>query len=271
MPAPASADAGLPRALAQAWGLAPTPQRGPKAELSADRIVAKAVAIADTEGLPAVTMARVAKELGFTTMSLYRHVANKDDLLQLMNDAAGADIPIPSEAEEQAAGATWRETLAEWARAARRHYLRHPWVLDIPVSGTPSMPSAVRFADWALRGMRHLPLTDAERISLLLTLSALASSFARFDVQLTRAVAEQGEQAVLGAGLDAALADVITAAGYPDMHRLISAGVYFGSAADLMQPPPGPLAAVDAPAPVIVEFEYALGLVLDGVGHRVRS
>lgn len=263
-PDPAGA---LPAVLAQAWGLARSPQRGPKPELSVESIVEAAVRVADAEGLDAVTMARVAKELGFTTMSLYRHVASKDDLVQLMNDAA-TDIDIPS--PDESADVPWRQTLADWARAVRRHYLRHPWKLDIPISGVPNMPNAVRLADWALRGLRDLPLSDAERISVLLTLSALAHAFARMDVQLMRAAREHGDERVLGVGLDRALAQVITEEKYPDIHRLIAAGAYFGEGPDGPTPEVD-LSAEDKAAPTIREFEYALTLVLEGLEARIRA
>ena len=249
--------------LAQAWGLTESSQRGPKPELSLEAIVDTSIRIADAEGLEAVTMARVAKELGFTTMSLYRHVGSKDDLLQLMNDAA-ADIPIPTEAESR--GTTWRDTLTAWTREGRRHYLRHPWKLEIPVGGVPSMPNTVRVADWALRGMRDLPITDGERISLLLTLSSLASSFARLDVELHRAVEAYGADEVVGAGFDTALAHLITKEQYPDLNRLIVAGAYFGGGEeDFANEPPDDLADEDGASPMILEFEYALALVLDGL------
>lgn len=264
---PEGADA-LPPVLAQAWGLARSGQRGPKPELSVESIVDAAVRIADAEGLDAVTMARVARDLGFTTMSLYRHVASKDDLIQLMNDAP-VDIPVPSQAES--AAHTWRETLAAWTRAVRRHYVAHPWKLEIPVSGIPTMPNTVRLADWALRGMRDLPLTDAERISLLLTLNALADAFARMDVQLHRAAQQRGAEQVLGIGLDRALAQVITAEKFPDMHRLISAGAYFGSTPEDLAQLSGEAAGGQGTSPTMVEFEYALTLVLDGLEARVRS
>lgn len=255
-----SQDGKLPRVLAQAWGLEKAAQRGPKAELSLDAIVTTAVRVADAEGLDAVTMARVARELGFTPMSLYRHVAGKDDLLQHMNDAP-LGVRVPTAADE--AGLSWRQVLENWTRALRLRFLQHPWTLDIPVAGTPSMPHNVRVADWALRGMRELPMSDTERISLLLTLSALASSFARIDVQLMSAVAQRGTDEVTGTGLDQALAHVITAAEFPDMNRLITAGSYFGQDEALVPDtgPPG--------SPVEVEFEFALSLVLDGLAARV--
>ena len=82
----------LPPGLDLLWGRRERGKRGPRAGLSADAIVAAAVRVADAEGLEAVSMARVAKELGFTTMSLYRHVSGKDELLQMMWDAS-AQVP----------------------------------------------------------------------------------------------------------------------------------------------------------------------------------
>src|SRR3954454_975615 len=88
----------LPRAVALSWGVAEHPQRGPKRELSIERIVDTAIEVADTDGLGAVSMSRIATELGFTTMSLYRYVTSKDDVLALMQDAVCA-IPIPADDE----------------------------------------------------------------------------------------------------------------------------------------------------------------------------
>ena len=78
----------IPRALVIAWGMEEAPSRGPRREMTHDAIARAAVAIADEGGLGAVTMARVAESLGFTTMSLYRYVSSKDELVMLMQDAA---------------------------------------------------------------------------------------------------------------------------------------------------------------------------------------
>lgn len=83
-----SEDTELPRGIALAWGVAANPQRGPKREMSVERIVEAAVELADAEGIGAVSMAAVAKKLGFTPMSLYRYVSAKDDLLLLMQEEA---------------------------------------------------------------------------------------------------------------------------------------------------------------------------------------
>ena len=122
----------LPRGIALAWGVAANPQRGPKREMSVERIVEAAMEIADAEGLGAVSMAAVAAKLGFTPMSLYRYVSAKEDLVLLMQEeATGA----PSEATREAGG--WRERLEALFAEQLQHYLRHPWVLDIPISGVP--------------------------------------------------------------------------------------------------------------------------------------
>src|SRR6266511_609170 len=84
---------GLPASLEAAWGLRARPSKGPKRGLSLERIVEAAVKVAASDGLEAVSMGRVAGDLGVSTMSLYRYVAAKDELLALMVDATAASPP----------------------------------------------------------------------------------------------------------------------------------------------------------------------------------
>lgn len=129
-------DTGLPASLAAAWGLRERPTKGPRPGLTLERIVDAAVALAVREGLAAVSMGRVAKELGVATMSLYRYVAAKDELYVLMLDAAvGPPGPPPP------ADAGWREALTAWAEAYRQALQRNRWSLRIPVSGPPVTPT----------------------------------------------------------------------------------------------------------------------------------
>src|SRR6266702_8392756 len=105
----------LPPGLDLLWGRRGRGQRGPKPGLSVDAIVAAAIRIADAEGLEAVSMAHVADQLGFTTMSLYRHVSSKEELLQLMWNASAQG------AEELAlSGDNWRDRLRMWAMVQRQ-------------------------------------------------------------------------------------------------------------------------------------------------------
>src|SRR6478735_6678105 len=110
----------LPRGIALAWGVAANPQRGPKREMSVERIVEAAVEIADADGLGAVSMAAVAARLGYTPMSLYRYVSAKDDLVLLMQEEATG---LPSDSIREQEG--WRSRLEELYRAQVLVYLRH--------------------------------------------------------------------------------------------------------------------------------------------------
>ena len=147
----------VPRALAIAWGLDAAPTRGPRRELSHDAIVAAAIDLADAGGLAAVTMAKVAEALGFTTMSLYRYVSSKDELVALMLDAAAAEP-----AEIEVTTDDWRQGLRDVARLNLAVYERHPWFLDVPLSlQSVLMPNTMRFADATYRAMRTLPADAA--------------------------------------------------------------------------------------------------------------
>jgi AcrR family transcriptional regulator len=153
----------LPRAVALAWGVAANPQRGPKRELSIEKIVDAAVAIADEQGLGAVSMSSVASALGFTTMSLYRYVTAKDDLILLMQEA-GIGLPPSSIGES----AEWRTGLLQWSRETMTSYSAHPWLIDIPILGTPNTPNNLAWMDAALGVLEDTPLSMEERVGALL-------------------------------------------------------------------------------------------------------
>src|SRR6187431_2667513 len=178
-------DPELPRGVALAWGIAAHPQRGPKRELSIERIVDAAVEIADAEGLGAVSMSRVAASLGFTTMSLYRYVTSKDDLILLMQEEATLVAVPPDDSVER----DWRDGVTAWVLAMRAAYREHPWLVDIPISGAPITPNSLTLVDWFLREVRDLPLTDAEKMSALLLVTSYARATSAQDRDLRAAAA----------------------------------------------------------------------------------
>ncbi|MBV9804034.1 MAG: TetR/AcrR family transcriptional regulator, partial [Solirubrobacterales bacterium] len=116
----------IPASLAAAWGLAGRPGRGPKPGLSVAQIADAGVRVAATEGLAAVSMARVARELGASTMALYRYVAAKEELLVLMVDTA-LGPPAPPEPHEQ-----WRAALSRWSWDYHQRLTAHPWAVRVP-------------------------------------------------------------------------------------------------------------------------------------------
>jgi AcrR family transcriptional regulator len=111
-----------------------------RARFTREQIAQAALAIADAEGLEAVSMRRVAKELGAGTMTLYHYVRTKDELLALMDDAIMGELLIPGDDVPE----DWREALTLIARRTRDAFVRHPWVIDV-VQGVQSFgPNSMR-------------------------------------------------------------------------------------------------------------------------------
>jgi AcrR family transcriptional regulator len=152
----------LPPGLDILWGRRPVGSRGPRAELDVDRIVEVAVDIANQDGLEAVSMARVAKALGFTTMSLYRHVANKDELLQLMWNASARGA-----LEFELEGTTWRERLLSWATNQRRAIEENIWIAHLPMATPPLAPNSLAWVELGLAAMAELDVPDGAKIRVL--------------------------------------------------------------------------------------------------------
>jgi len=155
----------LPRALALAWGVAAAPQRGPKREMSVERIVEAAIAIADESGLAAVSMSAVASRFDMTPMALYRYVSAKDDLVTLMHEyATGLPPAIDPEAP-------WRESVNLWGRAQLDRFLRHPWLLDVTIDGVPLTPNGLAWAEAGVIAVAGSGLKGAQRLSAILAVS----------------------------------------------------------------------------------------------------
>ncbi|MGL5850547.1 MAG: TetR/AcrR family transcriptional regulator [Phycicoccus sp.] len=239
----------VPRVLAVAWGMETAPARGPRRELSHESIVDAAVELADAGGLAGVTMARVAEALGFTTMSLYRYVSSKDELVLLMQDAAAAE---PAVIEVDAAD--WRRGLHDFAHVVLGMYRRHPWFLDIPMSLLGVlMPNNLKIADAAYRAMRTLPVDDAVKQAVLLDLSMFVRAFG----QLERDLRRPPPGVEISAATVAMLAEVVTPERFPDLAPVFRTGGYTGE-------PPGEGDGLD-------DFELGLELLLDGLAARVAA
>jgi len=243
------ADPELPRGVALAWGVATHPQRGPKRELSIERIVEAAIEIADAEGLGAVSMSRVAASLGFTTMSLYRYVTSKDDLILLMQEGAGA-VSVPDESIARG----WRAGVTAWVLAIRAAYREHPWLVDIPISGAPITPNSLTIVDWFLREVRTLPLSDGEKMSALLLFTSYARATSAQERDLVAAAAAAADPAdVTGENFFEALTELVTPERFPYLSPLLAAGGYLADSND---------GGDD-------DFEFGLQRILDGIEYHV--
>jgi AcrR family transcriptional regulator len=233
----------IPRSVALLWGLGQPARRGPKGGLSVERITLAAIEIADAEGLAAVSMARVARQLGAGTMSLYRYVASKDELLLLMSDAALTDPPAPP------AGADWRAALRHWGQAVLAELRRHSWYVQIPLAGPPVGPRNMAWFDAALRTLADTPLDAGQRVAAVMTLVTFVQGEVRLTAELVAAAAAGAPAADDAFGRTmAALADPER---YPALAAALSAGAFGDDPS-----------AVD---PARVDTGASMEIVLDGI------
>ncbi|MDW6061897.1 TetR/AcrR family transcriptional regulator [Streptomyces sp. FXJ1.4098] len=174
----------ISRSLELLWGTGERPSRGPRPGLTLERIVTAAIAVADAEGLAAVSMRRLSAELGTGTMSLYRYVPGKAELLDLMLDQVQSFDPAA-----HAPDLGWRETLEMVARGFWQLYERHPWLLQVDQSRPILGPNAMAGLEFALRGLDGLGLTDRERVHVIVTVEGFTTGVAR--THLNSATAEK--------------------------------------------------------------------------------
>jgi len=234
---------GLPASMQAAWGLQSRPAKGPKPALSLDRIVTAAVRIADTDGLAAVSMSKVAAEVGATAMALYRYVGNKDELLTLMVDAA---LGIPPEVPEP--GQDWRDGLTGWAWAVSASYSRHPWALRVPISGIPALPNQFTWMDRGLRCPKDSGLDAQAQLSAILLLSNLVRVYRTIEIDIGTAFEATGSTPdEVMAGYSRAFAVLATPERFPFLSKAIATGV------------------LDKADPMDDEFSFGLDRVLDGI------
>jgi AcrR family transcriptional regulator len=162
------------RSLLLMWDLDEKPTRGPKPTLTLERIVAAAIEIADAEGLEAASMRKVAEALGVGTMSLYRYVPGKAELLDLMLDQTNSQDPSVDRL-----GDDWRSAMEELGRSIWRLYLRHPWLPFVDQSRPLLGPNSLDGFEVALHGLDDTGLTSQQKVNAIGVIEAFVSSAAR--------------------------------------------------------------------------------------------
>jgi AcrR family transcriptional regulator len=238
----------IPAVMQLAWGVRDRPPRGPKPTMSLELVVAGGVAVASEEGLAAVSMGRVAKELGASTMALYRYVTSKDDLLELMVDAALGQPPT------HPTGSDWRAGLRLWAEAARDRYRAHPWTLRVPITGPPLGPNNVRWLEFGLSALTETPLAETQKVSIVL----LLGGFVRNEETLTTDVmAHVKRNGGPPPDYGKQLAGLIEEREFPALNRAVVAGALGDDDPDDI--------GMDA------EFEFGLERILDGVAVLIDA
>ncbi|WP_067966658.1 TetR/AcrR family transcriptional regulator [Nocardiopsis trehalosi] len=238
------------------WGGGERPARGPRPRLSRDQVVRAAVDVADAEGIDAVSMQRVAKELGYTTMSLYRHVPGKEQLLELMADAASGPAP-----DCTGAPGGWRGELEAVVLAMADVLRRHPWSLHLRLSGPPIGPCGLSWMDALLAPLLRAGLASDEALAVISFLNGAVRELARIHGDIAAAHGDGVERAERAYG--DALRRVATADAYPSIARIVADGVFDPPPAADPRPDPDPEADAD--------IVFGLRRLLDGIEGHVRA
>jgi AcrR family transcriptional regulator len=218
------------------WDLGDQQERKPRIALTRSGIVAAAIQIADSDGIEAVSMQRIAADLGFTKMSLYRHVANKSELLSIMIDTAVGEPPDLS-----GVPGGWRGKLTEFVRQLIDVWRQHPWVPTVTVGARVMGPREAGWTESAVAALADTGLTGDER---------LAAAFIVFGhIRNTHSLATAGTQAWSGGSEMAELIRSRTDL-FPELNRALS----------------GPTPALDDNARA-----FGLDRILDGIAVLIEK
>jgi AcrR family transcriptional regulator len=228
-------DEPLPRALEILWDDTPPSRR--QSGLTRERIVAAAVELADSEGLVALSMARLAERLGCGTMSLYRHVANKDELVMFM--LSTAPDPPPGKSEH----ANWSDSLADWALGLWDVYHRHPWVLETASAGPPADPGQLAWLNAGLATLADTGLAERDKLAAVMAVLHYVRGAAALAIDAGR---------VDGPDYPRLLRRVLDAERFPALATAVEAGAFDDDDSDHL-----------------TAFRSGLSQLLDGIAAKV--
>jgi AcrR family transcriptional regulator len=222
------------------------------AALSRAEIVNTAIAVADVEGADAISMRRIARELNSGTMSLYWHIASKEELLDLMIDSIQGELLVPEPS------GNWREDMRTIALTTRSVLHSHRWVMDFLGGRPPMGPKSLRFVEEALGRLAAIGLDPGAAVNILTAMATYVQGAVLREVQEANGELYQQQQS---AGLSEAekeeMVSTFTA-------RLRAAG-RFPHLADMIDAGVDPDAAETRDA----RFEFGLDCLLDGIAARL--
>jgi AcrR family transcriptional regulator len=224
---------------------AQTPRRG---RLNRDRVLRAAVALADEAGIGAVSMRRLAHELGVVPMALYKHVADKEELLDGMVDAVIAEIDPPDP------GLGWKNDVRQRILAARRAVLRHPWARQAIETRTNRTPTVLHYMD-SVAGSFHAGGFSADLTHHVM--HALGNRIWGFSPELFDEPESDTPRTLSPEALEAMAREF--AEKYPNILAIATAAT------------DGDLTRVGAGCDEQFEFEFALDLLLDGAERLHRQ
>lgn len=229
------------------WRRQERPSRGPKPSLTVDRIARAGIELADAEGLAALSMRRVAKHLGVGTMSLYRYVPGKAELVDVMLDLVYAD-----EAKRvKNPGTNWREGLTEIARANRELCLRHKWLVQVSQARPMLGPNALASFEHSLSVLAGTGLTPSEKLNVIVVVDGYVIGATRNEIESSQAAERTGitdEQ--FWAAHEPFMVEMMSTGDYPNISDLPE--TVFGESSD-------------------TAFDFGLERILDGIEALIKT
>ncbi|MGH3352735.1 MAG: TetR/AcrR family transcriptional regulator [Nocardioides sp.] len=242
----------IPAPLRRLWRLPDAPTRvGRPSHLDVDTVVAVAVRLADEGGLDAVTLPRVAADLGVTAMSLYRYVGSKNELLQLMVDAATTPrVPEPNP------DGSWRTGLRECAVALWELFRTRPWLPRVPIETAPSGPRQLAWLEQILATMAATRLDWGEKMVAVMLLSGYVRQSVLLTQDLTTGRDPDEQQAESERRYALAMVDLVDPQRFPEVAAMFASDVFAS-------------AAVPTETTERADFEAGLEIILDGIEAQV--
>jgi AcrR family transcriptional regulator len=222
--------------------------------LSQADIIDVAIKVADAEGADAVSMRRIAHAMRVGAMSLYWHIASKEELHRLMLESVQSEVEIPEPSGD------WRGDLRSYAHSTRAVLLRHPWAIDFLGSGPPSGPNDARNAERLLAALDGLGFDPATTMMVAMSVGTYVTGAALREVQEIRwhhaaaaaAASMPPEEAV------AAFAEsgrrIRESGRYPHIAAVLDAGI-----------------DPDSPDTRTKRFDFGLDRMLDGIEAQVKA
>ena len=218
-----------------------TPRAEPRTRLSRERVLDAAIAHADADGLDRLTVRNLAQVLDVAPMALYRHVANKDDLVDAMVDRVFSEIERPRE------GVDWKEAMRQRAISAREVLSRHRWAIGLMESRTKPGPASLSHHDAVIRNLRQAGFSIAMAAHAYSLLDSYIYGFALQQANLPFDTSQEASDVA-----EDILRD-FPADAYPYLAELarehvMKPGYDYGN-----------------------EFDYGLDVILEGLGRRLRT
>ena len=208
---------------------------GPRVPLTKEKVLRAALTLADEAGIESMSMRKLGLALGVEAMSLYNHVANKDEILDGIVDLVVAEVEVPDTAPD------WKSAVRQSAISTHEVLLRHPWACSLSVSRPRVGPAKLRYVDWLIGCLREAGFSMQVAHNAMHAIESHTHGFTLQELSFPADLEEMGPEV-------AALLRQQTVAGYPHISEMVRNSTHDDQ----------------------VEFEFVLDLILDGL-ERVRE